>query len=313
MEEDGVDHQVGEVVHRATFVTLASPGTGALQALLLAKSIREFGGTVAAEPIWALIPDGGRRLSRSTAVAFDDLGVRLIPFPVGSDIRDIPSADKVAGAAHAEVLVETDLLVWLDPDVLIVGGAGEFLIDDAAAIGYRPVHHRLIGMDADAPIDGFWEVVLEACSVPAEHLFHMYTNVGERIKTYVNAGVFVVRPERGLLQQWLQALVPLARDGSISAFTKSEPLYGTFLHQAVWTAVLLRHLGRSEMLELSAAVNYPLNLHDQVPAGRRALSLQRLTAVRTEQLLLDPEWMENLPILASLAPWLETQPLLTTR
>jgi len=306
------DDLFGGVVHRATFVTIATPGTGALQALLLAKSIRDFGGTVASEPIWVLIPDGGKRMSRSIATEFESLGVRLLPFPVESGFRDVPFAVKAAGGAHAETLADTDLLIWLDPDTVIVNGAGELLIDDAHSLGYRPVHHRLIGMDADAPMDEFWDVILKACGVPEDGLFRMYTNVGERIKAYFNAGVFVVRPERGLLQKWFEMLMSLSREPTINQFCRTEPLYELFLHQAVWTAILLRHLERSEMAELTPAVNYPLNLHSQIPAGRRALSLQRLTAVRTENLLLDPEWQEQLPLLGPLVPWLETQPLMTT-
>lgn len=69
-------------MQQVTFVTMAVPGPVALQALLLARSMREFGGTAAMEPIWALVPDGGSRLSR----------------------------------ADAEARVDTDLLVWLDRD-----------------------------------------------------------------------------------------------------------------------------------------------------------------------------------------------------
>ncbi len=301
---------MGDAVERATFVTVAVPGTGAQQALILARSIRDFGGTVTSEPIWALVPDGGRRISRLVAADFDDLGVRLLPFSMDDNLRGIPFALKAAAAAHAEGIVDTDLLVWLDPDVLIVGGAGEFLIDDTASLGYRPVHHRLIGMDADAPLDGFWDAVLRACAVPEDRLFRMYTNLGERIRAYFNAGVFVVRPERGLLQAWNAMLVSLSRKPEITAHYRSEPLYETFLHQVVWTAVLLRHLERPEMTELSPAVNYPLHLHDQIPAGRRATSLQRLVALRTENLLLEPEWQERVPILGPLMPWLQMQPLL---
>ena len=105
----------------------------------------------------------------------------------------------------------------------------------------------------------------------------------------------------------------LAREQEITAHYQTEPLYEVFLHQVVFTAVLLNHLDRTQMVELSAAVNYPLNLHGDIPAGRRAISLKRLTAIRTENLLMDPDWRENLPILESLAPWLEAQPLMKGR
>jgi hypothetical protein len=268
---------------------------------------------VAGEPIWAMVPDGGRRMALAVAAEFEALGVRLLPFSVTDGLDDVPFAAKASAAARAEERAETDLLVWLDPDTLIVGGAGEFLLPDQAVLGYRPVHHRLIGLDADGPVDGLWSGVLGSCGVPEERLFRMYTSVGERIRAYLNAGVFVTRPERGLLRAWDAALQRLARDPAVTAASRREPLAATFLHQVVWTAVALRDLERTEMTELSAAINYPLHLHRSIPAGHRALSLQRLTAVRTEGLLLDPEWREETPLLGPLVPWLEQQPLMDGR
>jgi len=300
-------------VHQATFVTLAVPGDTALQALMLAQSIRDFGGVVAADPIWVMVPDGGRRMSRVNAANFESLDVRLVPFPINPDIREVPFAVKAVGGAHAEALVASDRLVWLDPDVLVVGDGSEFLIPDGAALGYRPVHHRLIGPDWDEPLDPFWRVIYDVCEVPEDRVFRMSTNVGEQIKPYFNAGVFVVRPERALLQRWLETLVHLARDHTITTHYQAEPLYEVFLHQAVWTGILLRRLDRAEMFEFSPAVNYPLNLHHDIPAGRRALSLQRITAIRTEALLTDPDWRENLSILEPLTSWLEAQPLMKGR
>ncbi len=313
MGNHGGNREVREAVHQATFVTLAVPGERALQALMLAQSIRDFGGAVAADPIWALVPDGGRRMSRGNATAFERLDVRLVPFPIDPDIREVPFAVKAVGGAYAEALVASERLVWLDPDVLILDDGSEFLIPDGVALGYRPVHHQLIGPDWDEPLDSYWRLIYDSCHVPEDRVFRISTSVGEQIKPYFNAGVFVVRPERSLLRRWLEALVHLAREQTITAHYHDEPLYEVFLHQAVFTAVLLHHLDRAEMMELSAAVNYPLNLHGDIPARKRAISLKRLTAIRTEDLLMDPDWRENLPILESLTPWLEAQPLMKGR
>ena len=57
---------VGGSLDQATFITLAVPGNTALQALMLARSIREFGGSLASEHIWALVPDGGRSIKTGT-------------------------------------------------------------------------------------------------------------------------------------------------------------------------------------------------------------------------------------------------------
>lgn len=288
----------------ATFVTLASPGEVARQALLLGRSIRDFGGVLSTGPIWALVPDGGPRMARSVAAEFEELNVRLIPFPIDPEVRAIPFAVKAVAGARAESLTTAERLVWLDPDALVVGDASELLIPDWASLGYRPVHHRLIGPDWDAPLDAFWRRIFDACHVSEDRFFRMTTNVGEHTKPYINAGVFVVRPERRLLRHWLEALVPLAADPDITAHYREDRRYEVFLHQAVWTGVVLHHLDRTEMAELSPAVNYPFNLHDEIPARSRAISLASLTAIRTEGLLTEPDWPERLPVLAPLAEWL---------
>ncbi|MCB2224301.1 MAG: hypothetical protein KQH83_09040 [Actinobacteria bacterium] len=289
----------------AVIATLAVPGDAARHALLLARSVRDFGGALADAPIAALVPDGGPRMSRPVATAFEDLGVRLVPFSVPQDLAGVPFAVKAAAAAHIEASTDADLLVWLDPDTLILRDAREFLIPEHAALGWRPVHHRNIGLADGDPVEGLWAEVLGHCGVPPESLFPATTNVGERIEVYVNAGVWVVRPERGLGEAWLHTLAETARDPAVVAITRRDEAASLFLHQVVWTAVLLARLTRTEMIELTAAVNYPLHLHHEIPAGRRALSLRSLTAVRTEGLLDDPEWRERVPILAPLAPWLE--------
>ena len=80
--------------------------------------------------------------------------------------------------------------------------------------------------------------------------------------------------------------------------------HAVFVHQAVFTAVMLAALEPGETVEFGPDVDYPLHLHDEVPPDRRPASLEELTTVRTENLLDDPGWPDRVPLLAPLAGWI---------
>ena len=122
-------------------------------------------------------------------------------------MSEFPFAVKVFAAAAAESLArgQADYLAWMDSDSIVVSEPKALLLSDGKDLGYRPVDHTLIGSPYDAPIDRFWESIYRHCGVPESRgfPFPMVTSVDERrIRPYFNAGLLVVRPERGLLQSW---------------------------------------------------------------------------------------------------------------
>ena len=73
-----------------TFLTIARPTESSqTNALLLAESIREFGGALAENPIWCCVPEHGDSLSESVAGRLDALGVTTIGF--GPTVIFIPT------------------------------------------------------------------------------------------------------------------------------------------------------------------------------------------------------------------------------
>jgi hypothetical protein len=181
------------------------------------------------------------------------------------------------------------------------------LIAADKALGYRPVHHKLIGPAWDEPLDSFWQLVYEICKVPDENLFPMTTHTGERIRPYFNAGMFIVRPERGLLAQWQDVFLKWYRQDQFQAYYQKDQRYAIFIHQAIFTGVLLHNLKPKEMYKLSPKVNYPLHLHGDIPADQRARTINELVTVRYENIFDEPFW-KQLPITESFKSWLESQP-----
>jgi hypothetical protein len=295
-------------MHNLIYTTLAIPGKSELDTLLLSESIRTFGGSLANNPIWVLVPDKLGQLSERTQKKLSQLDAEILTFEVEPEFLKFPFAAKIEAGAYVEhqSLGETERLVFMDRDTLVLQEPNEFLITMDQALGYRPVHHKLIGSTWNAPLDDFWQLVYEVCEVPDENIFPMVTHTGERIRPYFNAGMFIVRPERGLLAQWLEVFQKWYRQPQFRNFYEKNQLYTIFIHQAIFTGVLLRNLKPGEMRALSPKINYPLHLHGDISPKHRPATINELVTARYENIFDEPGW-ERLPILEPFKTWLEVQ------
>lgn len=296
-------------MHNLIFTTLTVPGKGEQDTLLLAESLRAFGGDLASNPIWVIVPVELGGLSDPTIEKLNQMNVRLIAFEPDLEIFKFPFAAKVLAAAGLEAQVEglAERMVYMDRDTIVLNEPDELLIPVDRSLGYRPVHHKLIGSAWDQPLDSFWTLVYAVCDVPEDKPFPMMTHAGERIRPYFSAGSMVTRPERGLLGQWRDVFLKWYRQPQFKAYYDKDQRYAVFMHQVIFTGVCLHHLNLAEMFELSPAINYPLHLHDQIPEDQRPAAIDELVSIRHEDVFDQPDW-ERLPISETLKGWLKAQP-----
>jgi hypothetical protein len=250
------------------FACLAGSEAEARHALLLAQSLRAFGGGLARSPVMALLPLGGA-LPPELEAEMRAARISPVPFALPAALDDVPLAQRAAGAAQAEAAVQqtASLLVWLDSDTLILREPVGLKIPAEARIGCRPVDLRLIGSPWDEAPDALWQAIYAGCGVDGARLFPVWPTVdGQPIRAYFNAGCLVVRPEVRLLRRWLAGILSLAGAEPFRSLSGRERL---FFHQAVLAGTLLATLEREEIAELPPSVNYPLHLHDRVPDDRR--------------------------------------------
>jgi flavin reductase (DIM6/NTAB) family NADH-FMN oxidoreductase RutF len=262
--------------------------------LMLGASIREFAGSLSDNPIWVLIPKEKNQIPIEMKNIFLSLNVNLIPFSIENE-PDFPFIDHVLAAATAESLAKdnTALLAWLGSKTIIFNEPNQFLLDKEITLGYRPVHHTNVGSFYDEPIDPFWKLVYEKCSVSGDKIFPMKTHVDHnKLRPYFNAGCLVVRPERSLMQSWWTEYKKLHDHHSFKEFYEKNYLYSIFIHQAILSGVILSTFERKELRELPFTYNYPLNLYYQCPIAYRAENINELITVRYE----DPQDFKNAPI-----------------
>jgi len=300
---------------KIAFITLAAPGKSILKALMMANSLRSFGGRLKDSPVWVLVPETMSKFTEAIQDEITLLKVAVVPFEFATEGPRIPFTAKIAAAVHAEAILKGDTkrLVWLDCDTIILREPDEFLLPDGMVFGYRPVHHKLIGPTWGEPLDPFWALIYQTCEVPEDRQFQMTTHTREKTRPYFNAGTFVISPERNLMAKWQFAFEKWFNKPEFQAFYQADERYLIFMHQAIFTGMMLHELRVDEMLELSPKINYPLHLHSEIPLELRPLSLSDLTTLRYENLFEPPDWQEKLAILQPLQSWLKAQPLLQNK
>jgi hypothetical protein len=291
---------------KTSFVwTMASTGAD-LRTLLLAASIRKFAGSFSASPLWVLVPSSGYKLSKELKDQLLSLDIQIIPFSVDPEVSKFPFAGYVLATAVAESLArnKTEFLVWLNSDTLVFNEPTAYLLDENKNLGYRPVHHTLVGSIYGAPIDPFWDLIYRKCGVLEEKIFPMKTHVDHNIlRPYFNAGCLIVRPQNGLFQAWWNSFKELYRDPNFEQFYETNRLYTVFIHQAILAGVILSTMDPQELQELPFNYNYPLHLYFESPSEYQPQNLNELITARYEELPV----LDTVPLQEPLKSWLKAQ------
>ena len=263
-----------------------SPGIG-YKVSLFASSIRSYAGSLSDSPLWVLTPQSKNGISKNTRERIVSLKGDAIQFSVDPDLKDFPFVPYVFAAATAESmsLERAELCAWMGIDTLILNPPSSFLLKRGKSVGYRPVHHTLIGSLYENSPDPFWELVYQKCNVSGDALFPMQPHVDHNIiRPYFNAGHLVVRPERGIFRKWWEYFKKMYDDPSFKELYEKNELYRIFIHQAVLTGVILSSVKKDELQELPFTYNYPLHLYHEAPLDLRPENIGELVTVRYEDL-----------------------------
>ena len=290
------------------FASIMMPSESSqINCLLLAESIRSFAGALSRNPIWCFVPEYVSQDSGAIRDRLLALNVSLIPFKTDLEDSSFPSACHVRASASAESLAceRTDLLAWLDNNTIVLHDPRDFLLQDGISLGFRPVHHTLVGSRYDQPLDPFWTLIYRSCNVPEERVFPMITHVdGTTIRPYFNSGLIVTRPKKRLLQVWRDTFFAVYKEPSFERFYEQDRRYRVFINQAVLSGVVLSMLTADEIRELPAKYNYPLHLHAQDKTAHRPSCLEESVTFRHEAFYEDPNWIKKLPAKEPLKRWL---------
>jgi len=194
---------------------------------------------------------------------------------------------------------------WLDSNTLVLNEPQEFLLPPTKSLGFRPVHHTLIGSRYAERLDPFWTQVYDFCQVPQDRVFPMVTHVdATQIRPYFNAGILITRPTNRLFQIWHDTFFELYQKPQCQEFYQRDKRYEIFIHQAALSGVILSMFPTEELLELPSTYNYPLHLFDEDTSSTRPSSLEELITIRHEGFYQDPNWLNKIPAQKTLKNWI---------
>jgi hypothetical protein len=269
---------------------------------LLIESIRSFGGPLSCCEIWLFE-------AHPQAAPCQDLagmGVHVLPLSVPDTVAPYVFADKVYACARAEALASrsSESLIWIDPACLIIQPPLLFVLNQPFDAAVRPVHIRNVGLITTEPVDGFWKRTYEAMGVDDVRITVESFVDGQQLRAYYNSHAFSVDPSLGLLGRWYERFEALVGDRSFQTTSCGDDLHQIFLHQAVLSALLATALEPERIRVLPPNYNYPYNLHQSLPLGRRAATLNELVCLTYEDRSLDPNVVDDIEILEPLHSWL---------
>ena len=273
---------------------------------LLASSLREFGGSMSKNPIRYYVPNKGVPLKESVENRLRKLDVEIIQFDADSLDFGFPFLGHayVASLAEKEADKRGQNIAWLAPNSIILKKPTEMNLDDMY-LGYRPVHHKLIGSDFNKPKDEFWSTVFEFCNITDDDAFPTITHVdAEVIRPYFNAGFLIVNPKRKILQQWYDQYSRAYMDDQFAKFYEIDDIYKIFIHQAILSGVILKLLKKDEMTELNTRYNYPLHLFNEDITHQKPKQIDDCITIRHEGFYNSSNWEEQMPASSNLKNWL---------
>lgn len=271
-------------------------------ARLLIESIRAHGGELARSPVWVLEQDP----IGAPCDCLAGRGVQVFPVSTGDPLGGYLFSGKVSACARAEELAAgtVDSLVWLIPECLILRPPVLLELPDSLTAAVRPVHIKNIGLPAESAPDVFWEGIFGAVGEPDPSFTVESFVESERIRPYFNSAAFSVRPAAGLMRRWLELFEGLVNDAAFQVAACGDERHRIFLHQAVLSTLIATSVDRTGIRELPPDYGYPYNLHDSVPAEKRARVLDDLVCAIYEHRSVDPDSVTDIEMREPLRSWL---------
>ena len=265
-------------MNKVRFLILFGSAEGKALARTVIESLRTFGGALRGSEVWAFV--AGPKLAPSALPGLRH--VQCFPLADEGNLR-YPFAQKVAAFAQAEEMTGSEIrsLVWLSLDCLFIQPPRLFDLGPAsgaepAGASFRPVHHRNIGALASEPLDAFWQGVYQAVGI--QEMPYTIESFADRqtLRPYLNSHCFALDPALGLGRAWREHFQALVTDGRFQAGPCRDEPHRIFLHQAILSSLVAKHVPWDRLRLLPPEYNYPLNLISEIPPDRRATTLNDL-------------------------------------
>jgi hypothetical protein len=276
--------------------------------IYMTESIRQFTGQYTDAITWIYISEEYTNPDTLLLNKLQSFGVEIKTSAIPKESSWLYYAGKVfaAGLAETEADGECDILVWMDEDTIILREPVEFMLPESIDFAYRPVMHNRSGSLYSEPPDKFWGRIYDLLNIKNESLFSMVTPGDQQtIRVYFNAGLLVLRPEKGILRKWADDFKVLYSDSVLTEMCKEDITKRIFLHQTPLVG-LLNTVSKDQMIELPDTYNYPIFFHQQYETIDEFCSIEDVITLRYDVYFRDPdpEWSKKLIGSSAVIEWL---------
>jgi hypothetical protein len=262
------------------------------KSILLARSIRRFAGRFRDAPIYSFCPRSRQILSDQTLAQFSTLGIINDGRILNTHYGEFGVNNKPFVCAHAEKVVNADILVFLDSDIVFFNEPSALLIPRDTIAAVKPVDIVNIGVKAlhGGQNEEYWRFLFEICGV--KNPTFLQTIVDEiEIMQYFNSAIIATRPEDQLFSKWASNFEQVMSQNV-------TPTDSSFIEQSVFSATLSG--AKKHISMLPTGYNYPIASHHRLGQRKRIRSFDEVISIHYHRMFDYKNWLPfltNLPLI----------------
>jgi hypothetical protein len=174
------------------------------QTMRLVESVRRHAGAWARSKMYAVTPRPGPPLARATRRHFERHDVRYIDARLPGALDWFRFRNKPKALARAEEDADTEVMCWLDSDLLFLGEPEGLEMDGVDFVACASDKEMGTSGPSD-PYEPFWAAMCEALGFALDELPWITTEMERtRIRLYWNSGFFAYRRGTGFAEEYLR-------------------------------------------------------------------------------------------------------------
>jgi glyoxylase-like metal-dependent hydrolase (beta-lactamase superfamily II) len=272
---------------------------------VLIKSLRKFGGEYSTIPVYVVVPEK----ANFPCDTLKNKKIILQKIEVNKKIAQYPFAFKALAAAKVEETAgkEFNTLIWFDPGVVVLGELDDLDLGKAksSAVLRTVSLNNNIGLTRKDSLNEYWGRIYRETGLKFEDVPFM-TTIVDRVeaRAYINCQVYSVSPKLGLLKKWANLLEKLIMDEEYQTKACSGFWSKVFLHQAVFSGLVMADIPLEKIHKMPLKSNYPVNHVKQMDPADVIEKLNDVNvAVFDERWARDPNWMDTIKMDEPLKKW----------
>ena len=192
------------------------------QALLLAESIREFGGSLSDSAIYTFSPRKGLAPDSETRNLIKDLDIIHVDEILNEEFHTFPQANKIFITDWAERNLDQEILIFADSDSVFLNEPAK-LVELVGGAAVCPAWIPGIASSGPSdPADRLWIEASRFCETQPQEPSIRSLITREPMRPYFNTGLIAARRSTQLFSTWRDCLERLHNSPSVMKLLKLE-------------------------------------------------------------------------------------------